>query len=186
MRKITNKELVYAPNDFLRKKLNNSTFPIKEESLITIQAMHNYITNSLDEEIALADDLTPSLGIAANQVGLNERVCIIYLEGANDQDNIDLIMVNPQIITHSNNLIYLKDGEGCLSIPNKIDGYTHRYQTIKVKYQNLVGHFKTINASDFLAIVIQHEIDHLNGILYTDYIDNDDPFLIKDNSKPFD
>ncbi|MGL5020660.1 MAG: peptide deformylase, partial [Mycoplasmatales bacterium] len=80
--------------------------------------------------------------------------------------------------------IYLEGGEACLSVAEKKEGFVHRFASIKIRYTDIKGHTKTHEAFDFEAIVIQHELDHLDGILFYDRINKEDPFKIPKNSFP--
>ena len=86
-------------------------------------------------------------------------------------------LANPKIISYSIETAYLKGGEGCLSVKTAHEGYVKRHERIKVKgYDAIKKKEVTIRASDYLAIVFQHELDHFKGILYYDHINSADPF----------
>ncbi len=103
------------------------------------------------------------VGLAAVQVGRLRRVIVV-----DDYDGRKYAMVNPEIIEESGCEV---GTEGCLSIPGKI-GEVERFTSIKVKYQDLEGEEEILEAEAFLARIIQHELDHLNGVLYTDRAEN--------------
>jgi len=117
--------------------------------------------------VQLAEDMketmyqAPGVGLAAPQVGKNLRLIVID----HSQEKIYfLVFINPKIISQKGPLI---DGlEGCLSV-SKWEGFVERYKTITLSYQNLAGEKKKETFEDFPARVIQHEIDHLNGLLFT-------------------
>lgn len=103
------------------------------------------------------------IGLAATQVDVHERVVVIDLS---ENRNELLVLINP-IITH-------KDGEttyeeGCLSVPGIYDTVT-RAKTITVEYLDKNGQAQTLDADGLLAICIQHELDHLNGKLFVEYL----------------
>jgi peptide deformylase len=79
----------------------------------------------------------------------------------------EYIMINPEILEHSTTRQVIE--EACLSVPNVI-GEVERFQWIKVKYQNIQGKSLTKKLNGLNAVVVQHEIDHLNGILFTDKV----------------
>ena len=111
-------------------------------------------------------------GIAATQLGFNKRVCvvrnIIYTShAAKGYTSEDFILINPKIISKSKEVDI--DWEGCLSVPNQF-GKVPRHLKIKVEARTLDGNFIQINAKDLFARVIQHEIDHLDGILFIDKV----------------
>ena len=99
-------------------------------------------------------------GLAAPQVGILRR--IIVVDCGDNGGKVE--MVNPEIISQSGEVGM---NEGCLSVPGK-NGYVIRAQKIKVSYQTRFGEKKTEVFKDFIARALQHEIDHLNGILYID------------------
>ena len=107
----------------------------------------------------------------------------IYFIDENDKE-VKYALVNPKIVSNSTRLIAIKGGEGCLSVNEDKTGYVYRYYKITVKaYDALAKKEVTINAKGYEAIVLQHEIDHLSGILYYDRINKNNPFEIKPNSE---
>jgi peptide deformylase len=108
----------------------------------------------------------PGIGLAAPQVGICQRV--IVMDCAPDESPPELWkMVNPEIISRSDETSKLE--EGCLSIPN-FTGEVIRPAEVVVRYQDETGTEKEMTASGLLAACVQHEIDHLDGILFTDYL----------------
>lgn len=98
------------------------------------------------------------VGLAAPQIGVLKRIIIV-----DPGDNL-IELINPEIIYAEGE----QNGtEGCLSVPNKV-GLVNRAQKIKVKGWNTQGEYTEIEAIDFLARILQHEIDHLDGILFPD------------------
>lgn len=179
---ITCKDIVIDPHPILRKKCKMVTFPLTEDLKNTAKEMRQYIINSLDEEMCEKYDLLPAVGIAAPQINLDARLCCVYIEMENE--TIDLIMFNPKIIAYSNEQLYLENGEACLSIKDEHPGLVHRNAYIKVKYFDIDGNEQIIEARDFPAIAIQHELDHLDGILFYDHIDRINPFNPQPKSYP--
>ncbi len=96
------------------------------------------------------------IGLAAPQVGISERLCIIEIDG------VISTCINPQITTRSQEKIFFE--EGCLSLPGQFFAI-ERHSEITIKYWNEKGLPKRLRATGLLAIVLQHEIDHLDGIL---------------------
>ena len=108
----------------------------------------------------------PGIGLAAPQVGICQRV--IVMDCAPDESPPELWkMVNPEIISRSDETSKLE--EGCLSIPN-FTGEVIRPAEVIVRYQDETGTEKEMTACGLLAACVQHEIDHLDGILFTDYL----------------
>jgi len=120
------------------------------------------------------------VGLAAPQIGVNLRMLVVHY--ALDEENKEFIsyqLVNPKIVSSSVKQCYLKNGEGCLSVDDEHPGYSYRYYKVTVQaYDALVGKDVSIRAEGFDAIVLQHEIDHLDGILFYDRIDSGNPFKV--------
>ena len=112
----------------------------------------------------------PGVGLAAPQVGLAER--LIVIEYGDDEDETVpkklYVVVNPEIVSASEEMV--EGLEGCLSVPDLV-GTVSRHQSIVIKGLNRYGKPTRIKASDWMARIFQHEIDHLNGILFTDLTD---------------
>jgi len=121
----------------------------------------------------LVDDMietmrkAPGVGLAAPQVGISKRVVVI--EYGNEEDETIpkqlFVLVNPEIVKRSRETV--KGVEGCLSVPGLV-GEVERANVVTVKAQNQNGAPVKIRAQGWLARIFQHEIDHINGILYTD------------------
>lgn len=107
----------------------------------------------------------PGVGLAAPQIGIHQRIIVIDVSG-HDEPNELIIAINP-IIVHSEGETY--EEEGCLSVPN-FAANVHRHTKVIVKGLNLNGDETTWNAEGLLAIAFQHEIDHLDGILFVDHL----------------
>lgn len=116
----------------------------------------------LIEDMFETMDEAPGVGLAAPQVGILKRVIVI-----DDREEVNrkrMYMINP-VITHKEGKAV--DLEGCLSVPLK-QGTVERATNIDVEYMDIDGNKKSLNATDFFARIIQHEVDHLDGILFTD------------------
>ena len=106
------------------------------------------------------------VGLAANQVGVLQRMCVVKMEDWEDA----LVLVNPEIMRREG----LREvEEGCLSLPG-YRGMVNRAERIRVRYQDLTGKQQRLRAECMLAQAIEHETDHLNGILYIDYLESSD------------
>ena len=108
------------------------------------------------------------IGLAAPQVGINKQLLVVDCEHDNP-DAPPLIMINPQITTMGQELCVVE--EGCLSIPN-VYFEVVRPQVIEVSYKDEHGRPQKREFTDLPARVIQHEMDHLNGIMFVDHVDN--------------
>ncbi len=108
----------------------------------------------------------PGVGLAAPQVGVLHRVIVLDIAD-DDEDPQPLRIVNPEILWQSEEQrIY---NEGCLSIPETYADIV-RPEKVRVKYLDETGAEKIVDADGLLATCLQHEIDHLNGVLFTDYL----------------
>ncbi len=105
------------------------------------------------------------VGLAAPQIGVSLRVVVIGLP-----DEEDIIMINPEIVKKKGER---RVSEGCLSIPGYM-GELNRAETVTAKWRNLNGKEVRVKAEGLLAQAIEHEIDHLNGWLYIDHMDDTD------------
>ncbi|KEC56140.1 peptide deformylase [Bartonella koehlerae] len=120
----------------------------------------------------LADDMLETMyhaqgiGLAAIQIGIPLRMLVIDVS-RNDKLKNPLIIINPEVLWLSNERNIYK--EGCLSIPEYF-AEVERPKRLRVRYQNRDGKQTEIEADDLLAICLQHEIDHLNGRLFIDYL----------------
>jgi peptide deformylase len=159
---MTLRDIVYLPNPILRKKAK----PV----------------NKFDKDLqTLIDDMfetmreAPGVGLAAPQINLPLQLAVIeYAEGEDDEDRPEdapppqkktFVIINPEITKVSDEKVL--GIEGCLSIPGLV-GEVERHQSIEVKALNRHGNPVKIKAEGWLARIFQHEIDHLNGVLFTD------------------
>lgn len=108
----------------------------------------------------------PGIGLAAPQIGKSIKLIVVDTSEDRDDEKKYQALVNPEIIAHEGNQV---DEEGCLSVPELTANVT-RYQKITVSYQDLQGQAHELSTEDRFAVVLQHEIDHLNGILFIDHL----------------
>jgi peptide deformylase len=113
------------------------------------------------------------VGIAAPQINQPYRIVIIASHPSDRYPQAPTMsptaMINPRLLSHGEQIV--KDWEGCLSVPNT-RGLVPRYQQIEVEYTSTTGEVKQEILTDFVARIFQHELDHLEGIIFTDRIDN--------------
>lgn len=120
------------------------------------------LLNNMMETLSQED----GVGLAAPQIGVSKRVIIAY----NEESDTIVEVINPEIISNSGEII---DNEGCLSVPGRV-GKVNRAKDIVVKGQNAAGKPVEFNASGMFARIIQHEIDHLDGILFIDKLEKEE------------
>lgn len=160
--------------------------PITEDTINLVNQMTEYLIASQDEEISKKYNLRPGVGLAAPQIGKNIKVLAVYFKEKQEdgtEKTIDHRLINPKIVSESVKECYLSGGEGCLSVDKSYEGYIYRKYKIIVKAFNAIkGKEEHITARGYEAIVLQHEIDHLNGVLFYDHINKKDPFEVKPDS----
>ena len=150
---------------------------IKPEEQYLIDMMVKYIDACYNDE-AEKYGIEPGIALASNQVGLFKKV--VYVHFKIKETEYKYLIANPKITAYSYAIGYLSDGEGCLSVKNKHEGIVPRRGRIIVKAYDLINKKEiTIDASGMLSICLQHEIDHLSGILYYDHINKEDPMFTK-------
>lgn len=185
MKNINMDTIVLDPSPILRETNELVEFPMSKEDTDTLMNMYQYVLDSQDEEKAEALNLQPAVGIAAPQIGVNKKMCAIVVHDLDKEGNeisYHYALVNPKIMMHSVKQCALGGGEACLSIREVHEGIVPRHLRIKIKaYDLLTKKDIEINAKEYLAIVLQHELDHLDGILFYDHIDKENP-LYRDPS----
>ena len=172
---ITMKDFVKEDSVLLRKQTEEVTTPLNQEDRNTLLAMLQYLKNSQDPTLAKKYKLRPGTGLSANQIGVDKRMFAVLF------DHNEMLFINPKIISHSLNMIYLPDGEGCLSVNRPVHGFVPRYERIKVRAYDIDGQEFILPFQGYGAIVVQHEIDHLNGIMFYDRINKENPFRLPTN-----
>ncbi len=173
--KLPNIKILDEVDKRLRKVSKEVTFPLSKEDKENVQDMITYLTMSQIEEYAKKYDLRAGMGLAYVQIGIPKRIFVI-VEELEDETFKNYIIINPKIISHSEEMIYVGEGEGCLSINREVEGIVPRYARITVEAQDLDGNSFRVRVREDIAIAFQHEIDHLNGILFIDKIDPKNPF----------
>lgn len=177
---INNNTIVKDTDPKVREKSFPVALPLSHEDRETLESMLIYVKESIIPEIAEAKNLRPAVGISAIQIGIPKHLIAISLTDYDKNDNevhYEFALVNPKIISSSVQPAYLEGGEGCLSVQENHQGYVVRSARVKVEaYDMLQDKYITIKANGYLAIVLQHEIDHLSGVLFYDHINKEEPF----------
>ena len=164
----------------LRQVSKEVTFPLSEEDISLINNMVMYLRMSQDEEYAEKNNIRAGMGLAAIQLGIDKRFFVISYK-KDDGSFEEYKVINPKIISHSEEEIYVEEGEGCLSITKYVEGIVPRFARITVEYYDEFGNKQTKRVREEIAVAFQHEIDHLNGILFPDRIDKKNPYKNQDN-----
>jgi len=150
----------------------------KKDSLL-LRAKSKYIKPNPNDAIlqkftkrlyaTVRDSISMGVGIAAPQVGILKN--IIWVQRF-DKENFPFeVYLNPKITSYSDKKQTVR--EGCLSIPNRTDTLSIRSLSIKIEYDSMQAEHKTETVEGFTSVIFQHEIDHLNGILYLDHLEKD-------------
>ena len=174
--------LDYKKSKILRQKSKEVAFPLNEEDKELINNMIMYLRISQDEEYAKKNDIRAGMGLSAVQLGILKRYFVISYKN-DDGTFLEYKVVNPKIVSHSEEEIYVEEGEGCLSVNEYVEGIVPRYARVTIEYYDVDGNKKEVRVREEIAVAFQHEIDHLNGIIFTDKIDKKDPYKNKDNMR---
>ena len=147
------------------RKILTEPDPFLRQQSLDVEAVSDEIRSLMDDMLETMYN-APGIGLAAIQVGVPKNVIVMDLSRSDEKKN-PLYFVNPKIIQNSDtNATY---EEGCLSVPGQF-AEINRPDKCKVKYLDYNGKEKILEAEGLLATCIQHEIDHLKGILFIDYL----------------
>ena len=166
----------------LREISEDVKFPMENKDKELLNNMIEYLRLSQDEEYAKKNNIRPGMGLAAVQLGIKKRYFAISYK-MDDGSFVEYKVVNPKIISTSEEQIYVEEGEGCLSVTNDVEGIIPRYARVTVEYFDEQGNKKIARVREEIAVAFQHEIDHLNGIIYIDKIDRNNPYKNKENMR---
>ena len=155
--------IVKVPEAVLRRKTKK------------VKKIDTSIQKLIDDMIETMYD-APGVGLAATQVGVSLRICVIHANDPDQRSQQDsspglIVLVNPEIVKRSGTRLCT---EGCLSLPNYRSDEVPRSEKVVVKGLNRDGRPVRYTAGGLFAEAIEHEVDHLNGILYFDYLETID------------
>lgn len=177
---ILTKDIIDENDKRIRMESKEVSFPLDNKYKKVINDSIEMLRLSQIEEEAKKYDLRPGMGLSAVQLGILQRFFVIVYEYEEGKFE-NYVFINPKIISSSEEMIYVDGGEGCLSVNRDVEGIVPRHARITVEYYDIDGNKHKERYREELAIVIQHELDHLNGILFVDKIDKNNPF--KDANK---
>jgi peptide deformylase len=160
----TKNDIITLPHASLRSRSKKVGF-ISDEVRSLIEDMKSA---TLDWEASRKHEV--GVALAAVQINRLSRVVIIRNNFDNPKDKTFTVLINPEVTKAEGDITY--DYEGCLSIKN-LYGFVPRYSKVKVKAIDEEGHEFRMTAEGFMARILQHEIDHTNGIVYIDHIKDD-------------
>lgn len=169
------KDILDEKDKTLREISKEVKFPLSQEDKDTINKMIEYLKNSQIEDLSQKYNLRPGMGLSAVQLGILKRYFVVVHEYEEAKFK-NYIIINPKMISNSKEKIYVEEGEGCLSINRETCGIVPRYARATFEGYDLDGKKINIRVREEVAIAFQHELDHLNGILFTDHIDDEKPF----------
>lgn len=159
----------------LRSVNEEVSFPLSKNDKKTIQHIIDHLTYSQIPEYEKKYNIRPGMGLAFPQLGLNKKIIVIVHEveiGVFD----NYVFINPVITSESKEMIAAELGEGCLSVNREVEGHVPRHARVTIEGFDENGNRIKVRAREELAIAFQHEIDHLNGVLFFDRIDKKKPF----------
>lgn len=183
-------DIIREGNPTLRQVGDEVSLPLSDEDVILGEKMLQFLRHSQDPVMAEKMGLRGGVGIAAPQLDISKKIlaCLVPKDLETDEDaqkapeaySIATIMYNAKIVAHSVQDAALADGEGCLSVDREVPGYVVRHARVTVEYFDKDGQKQRLKLRGYDAMVVQHEIDHTNGIMFYDHINEKNPFAIKE------
>ena len=181
-------DIIREGNPTLRAVAEDVTFPLSDQEIILGEKMLQFLHHSQDPVMAEKLGLRGGVGLAAPQLDISKRIIAVLVPNLEDADgnppkeaySLQEVMYNPKVVAHSVQEAALGDGEGCLSVDRNVPGYVVRHARVTVEYFTKDGEKKRIKLKGYNSIVVQHEIDHTNGIMFYDHINPNNPFEIKE------
>lgn len=181
-------DIIREGNPTLRAVAEEVTFPLSDQEIILGEKMLQFLHHSQDPVMAEKMGLRGGVGLAAPQLDISKRIIAVLVPNPEDEEgnppaeaySLREVLYNPKIVSHSVQDAALSDGEGCLSVDREVPGYVVRHARVTVEYFNKEGEKKRIKLKGYNSIVVQHEIDHINGVMFYDRINESNPFEIKD------
>ncbi|MCT4799152.1 peptide deformylase, partial [Exiguobacterium profundum] len=149
------------------------SIPPTTEDLALLDEMETFLVNSQDPEMSEKYELRGGVGIAAPQLGVNRRFFTVLLQ--EEEETFKLSIFNPKITSHSVEQTFLNGGEGCLSVDRVVKGNVPRFRRITLEGFDREGKPIKLRLRGMRAVVCQHELDHLDGIMFYDRINMSNP-----------
>src|SRR5699024_10972335 len=159
---------VVEGNPSLREVANEGEVPPTEADKQLLNEMLTFLKNRQDEKKAEEYNLRPGVALAAPQLAIHKRLVAIHFEDANGK-LYSYGLIIPRIVSHSVVKAYLAGGGGCRSVDGQVDGYVPRHARVTIKATTLDGKELKLRLRDYAAIVFQHELDHLNGVMFYEH-----------------
>lgn len=186
---ITMDDIIREGNPTLRAVAKEVTLPLSDEDILLGEKMMQFLKHSQDPVMGEKLGLRAGVGLAAPQIDVSKRIIAVLVPNLPDQEgnppkeaySLQEVLYNPKIVSHSVQDAALADGEGCLSVDRVVEGYVVRHARVTVEYFDKTGEKHKIKLKGYNAIVVQHEIDHINGVMFYDRINPTAPFKADDN-----
>lgn len=166
----------------LRTVSTEVEFPLSDDFKKIINDSLLYLEMSQIDEYIEKYDLRPGMGLSLVQIGIPKRAFVIS-EELDDGEFKRYIVINPKIVSKSEELIYVGEGEGCLSVNRETEGIVPRHARMTVEAFDLDGKKYQIRVREDISVAFQHELDHLDGILFIDKIDKKNPYKNAENMR---
>lgn len=185
-------DIIREGNPTLKEVAKAVELPVSDEDIILGEKMLDFLRNSQDEVIAEKMGLRAGVGLAASQINVPKRIiaCLVPNDSEFDEEGNEIppkkshllstVMYNARIISHSVEEAAIATGEGCLSVDRDVPGYVIRHARVTVEYYDKDSVKKKLRLKNFPAMVVQHEIDHTDGIMFYDRINPEEPWKLKE------
>ncbi len=147
------------------KKIYQYPEPVLRQKTAKIDTFDSTLTRLVEDMAETMYD-APGIGLAAPQIGESVKLIVVDISKDKEGEKRYMPLVNPEIVAHEGSQV---DEEGCLSVP-ELTANVNRHLKVTVTYQDLQGQAHELTTEDRFAVVLQHEIDHLNGILFIDHL----------------
>lgn len=174
--RISYKDIVKEDNPILREVSKEVVWPLSKEDLTIMNQMIDYVRSSQIKSEAETRNLRPAYGISAVQLGYPKKMMYVRIESNQGFEPEEFALINPRIVSTSEKKGALSVGEGCLSVDREVKGFVVRPYTSKII---AIDHFTDreveIESHGLTSIVLQHEMDHLSGIMFFDRINKLNP-----------
>lgn len=181
---ITMDDIVREGHPTLREVAKEVPFPLSQEDIELGEKMTEFLKNSQDPELSEKYGLRGGVGLAAPQLAISKRIIAIEIPSMSedsDEPFLSTVMYNPKVLSHSVQQAAIEEGEGCLSVDRHVPGLVVRNAKVTLSYLDKDGESHKIRLKNYPAIVVQHEIDHINGVMFYDHINKERPNYAPDD-----
>ncbi len=188
------KNIIREGHPTLAQRSLEVSLPLNNKTKKILKDMMEFLENSQDPEKSEELEIRPGVGLAAPQINVKLRMIAVFTTDEKNEKLYKMLLVNPKIISHSEAKTYISGGEGCLSVDREVEGLVPRHKKVTVRAHQYLPETDELRkvelrVSGYISVVLQHEIDHINGILFVDKLveslDNVEPvqFIIEENNE---